>query len=39
MALWRSGVILNLNMPFLSKTQYFRFRLLQLFKNRHCQDE
>jgi hypothetical protein len=32
MALWRSGVILNLNVPFLSKTQYFRFRLLQLFK-------
>jgi hypothetical protein len=30
--LWRSGVILNLNVPFLSKTQYFRFRLLQLFK-------
>jgi hypothetical protein len=27
MALWRSGVILNLNVPFLSKTQYFRFRL------------
>jgi hypothetical protein len=32
MALWRSGVILNLNVPFLSKTQYFRFRLQQLFK-------
>ncbi len=32
MPLWRSGVILNLSMPFLSKTQYFRFRLLQLFK-------
>jgi hypothetical protein len=30
--LWRSGVILNLNMPFLHKTQYFSFRLLQLFK-------
>jgi hypothetical protein len=26
------GAILNLNVPFLSKTQYFRFRLLQLFK-------
>jgi hypothetical protein len=25
-------VILNLNVPFHSKTQYFRFRLLQLFK-------
>jgi hypothetical protein len=32
MALWRSGVILTLNVPLLSKTQYFRFRLLQLFK-------
>jgi hypothetical protein len=28
----RLGVILNLNMPILSKTQYFRFRLLQVFK-------
>jgi hypothetical protein len=32
MALWRWEVILNLNVPFLSKTEYFRFRLLQLFK-------
>jgi hypothetical protein len=32
MALWGSRVILNLNMPFLCKTQYFRFRLLQLFE-------
>jgi hypothetical protein len=32
---WHCGVwavILNLNVLFLSKTQYFRFRLLQLFK-------
>ena len=26
------GVILNLNVLFLCKTQYFRFRLLQLFE-------
>ncbi len=32
MALWRLGVILNLNVSFLCKTQYFPFRLLQLFK-------
>ncbi len=31
MALWRSGVILNLNVYFLCKTQYFRFHLLQPF--------
>jgi hypothetical protein len=29
---WRLGAILNLNMPFLSKIQYFHFLLLQLFK-------
>ncbi len=32
MALWRSGIILNFNVSFLCKTQYFPFRLLQLFK-------
>ncbi len=32
MALWRLGVILNQNVPFLSKTPYFFFHLLQLFK-------
>jgi hypothetical protein len=26
------GAILNLNMHFLCKTQYFRFRLVQLFE-------
>jgi hypothetical protein len=32
MALWRSRVILNLNVSFLCKTHYFLFRLLQLYK-------
>jgi hypothetical protein len=32
LALRRSGVILNLNVPFLCTTDYFRFHLLQLFK-------
>jgi hypothetical protein len=38
MALRRSGVILNLNVLFLCKTQYFRF-LMYSFLNRHCHDE
>ncbi len=31
-ALWRSRVILNLNVYFLCKIHFFRFRLLQLFE-------
>ncbi len=31
-ALWRSRVILNLNVYFICKIHYFRFRLLQLFE-------
>ena len=30
-AIEAEGIILNLNVYFLCKTQYFRFRLLQLF--------
>ncbi len=32
MALWRWGVILNLNVSFFCNTHYFLFRLLQLFE-------
>jgi hypothetical protein len=38
MALRRSGVILNLNVLFLCKTQYFHFRCY-ICLNRHCHNE